>query len=297
MKFNIFKKYFRKNIKKDNNIILTGVARSGTTLSTHLLNKLPNTVALHEPIVIEDLFDLKNQSIRIKFINKFFDYQRNQILKNRIAITKHAKGIVPDNPFGDVRNKDGLRQSMVTRGEINISKDLDNNFYLIVKHPAAFTGMLEDLIVSFPCYAIIRNPLSVLGSWNSANIPVQNGHAPAAENLDLNLKSRLQNVEEKIDRQLILLSWWFDKYLKYLPSHQIIKYEDIVESGGKALRVIVESAEHLNEDLKNKNVNLHYDNKVMQVLSEKLLKEDGSFWKFYSRDEVAELAESFGIVN
>ena len=31
-------------------IILTGIARSGTTLSCSLLNKLPQCVALHEPM-------------------------------------------------------------------------------------------------------------------------------------------------------------------------------------------------------------------------------------------------------
>jgi len=31
-------------------IILTGIARSGTTLTCFLLNKLPQAVALHEPM-------------------------------------------------------------------------------------------------------------------------------------------------------------------------------------------------------------------------------------------------------
>lgn len=30
--------------------MLTGIARSGTTLARHLLNKLPDTATLHEPI-------------------------------------------------------------------------------------------------------------------------------------------------------------------------------------------------------------------------------------------------------
>ena len=31
-------------------VVLTGPPRSGTTLACHMLNKLPGTVALHEPI-------------------------------------------------------------------------------------------------------------------------------------------------------------------------------------------------------------------------------------------------------
>ena len=34
----------------ERNIVITGPGRSGTTLTCHLLNKLPNTVALSEPI-------------------------------------------------------------------------------------------------------------------------------------------------------------------------------------------------------------------------------------------------------
>jgi hypothetical protein len=32
------------------NVVLTGLPRSGTTLVCRLLNKLPDTVALHEPL-------------------------------------------------------------------------------------------------------------------------------------------------------------------------------------------------------------------------------------------------------
>jgi len=39
-------------------IILTGIARSGTTLTCALLNKLPQTVALHEPMNPAELVGL-----------------------------------------------------------------------------------------------------------------------------------------------------------------------------------------------------------------------------------------------
>lgn len=35
---------------RDRNIVLTGPGRSGTTLTCYLLNMLPDTVALSEPI-------------------------------------------------------------------------------------------------------------------------------------------------------------------------------------------------------------------------------------------------------
>lgn len=67
MNINILRKYFRKNINimNENNIILTGLPRSGTTLSVHLLNKLPNTVGLHEPIKFKEILDTDNENARI----------------------------------------------------------------------------------------------------------------------------------------------------------------------------------------------------------------------------------------
>src|SRR5689334_16285425 len=37
-------------VAKDRDVLVTGLPRSGTTLTCHLLQKLPDTVALHEPM-------------------------------------------------------------------------------------------------------------------------------------------------------------------------------------------------------------------------------------------------------
>jgi hypothetical protein len=42
----------------DNNILITGTPRSGTTLPCHLLNELPDTVALHEPMKVKEFSGL-----------------------------------------------------------------------------------------------------------------------------------------------------------------------------------------------------------------------------------------------
>ncbi len=54
-----------------NNIILTGIPRSGTTLICYLLNKIPNTVALHEPMG-PLLNACENSQLARLQINKFF---------------------------------------------------------------------------------------------------------------------------------------------------------------------------------------------------------------------------------
>jgi hypothetical protein len=183
----------------------------------------------------------------------------------------------------------GLRQTKVSLGEIEIRKQLARDFVLVIKHPAAFTALLEVLINPFRCYAIIRNPLAVLESWNTVALPVEQGFAPMAENLDRQLKSELASKADKIERQLHLLGWYFDKYLRVLPGGSILRYEEIVSSGGKALNTIVPWADKLSETLENKNYRPVCAPDVMTHLGERMLATDGAYWEFYSREDVRRL--------
>ena len=52
MKFGKTIRYLRR-AKRGRNILLTGVPRSGTTLTSRLLSEAPDTVALNEPLAQE----------------------------------------------------------------------------------------------------------------------------------------------------------------------------------------------------------------------------------------------------
>src|SRR5918994_219582 len=97
----------------DNNILVTGTPRSGTTLTCHLLNKLPEAVALHEPMRVRDFAAMEDHAAVGRAIRGFCDDQRKSILERKRAISKQADGSVPDNPFGATRSDRGLRQRVV----------------------------------------------------------------------------------------------------------------------------------------------------------------------------------------
>lgn len=245
-------------------------------------------MALHEPMEVRKLAKYKKRSFACDHIEAFFDQMRASIRKRKKAISKQVNGKVPDNPVAGTYSVSGLRASIASHTEIPIGKTLEANFALIVKHPSAFTALLEALVERFPVYAVIRNPLSVLTSWNSVEFPVQSGHAPAAENLDIHLKDALAKIDDRIERQLYLLSWFFKQYHQFLSHDTVIYYEDIVSSGGNALKVIVPGANMLNEKLENRNRNNLYDTQVMRSLGERLLKTDGAYWNFYSKESIEE---------
>jgi len=158
-----------------------------------------------------------------------------------------------------------------------------------VKHPAPFTALLNELVEHFPVYAIVRNPLAVLASWNSVSLPVNKGHVPVAEWFDPLLRRTLSRIPDRWARQLALLDWFFETYRRVLPETAILRYEDIVASGGRALSVIVPAAAELNVPLPNRNASPLYDVSLMCALGERLLKTDGAYWDFYSRESVERL--------
>ena len=145
------------------------------------------------------------------------------------------------------------------------------------------------LVDHFEVYAIIRNPLFLLASWNTVPFPIQNGHIPAAESVDYNLKKQLSSIENKVERQLYILNWFFEKYLTYLKRDSIIKYEEIICSKGKVLNVINPAAQELNEQLISNNKLKIYDSEFISIIRKKILLTPGASWNYYNKAELNDL--------
>jgi hypothetical protein len=270
-------------------IILTGIARSGTTLSCWLLNKLPQCVALHEPMNPDELVGVGFPEAYLERIAAFYATQRASLLGSGTAVSKAREGRVPDNPFGSARAAHGLRPSTAKNEEIRFAQALTPDFRLVVKHPNVFTATLATLQTRYPCYAIVRNPLATLLSWQSIQAPVNDGHVPFGEAFDPTLKSDLAAEPDRIGRQLIILKWYFSRYTTLLPRHHVIRYEDLVSSGGRALAVMDPAAEALAEPLENRNTSSLYDAGLVSRLADRLLEDDSVYGGFYVPSDIATL--------
>jgi len=197
-------------------------------------------------------------------------------------VTKHKGGVVPDNPKAMV---DGVRQRVVEKGKIPVGKDLSEDFLLAIKDVTIFTPLLPTLSGRMPGYAIVRNPLSVVASTLSLPDPGWR----AIEIYAPGLATRLKVAPDPISRQLARNNFFFGLYAEHLPPENIIRYEDIVSSGGKALSIITSSANLLNEPLKSRNLNPLYDRDDMLRIGERLLESEGAYWRFYTRESVERL--------
>ena len=277
------------------NIVLTGPPRSGTTLACWLLNKVPNTLALVEPIRPFGFVDPNADAETIRgAVARFFHRQRRTAQELGTAQSKNVGGLVPSDPYASRSGDDGLRYQRAQEGnelgDVEVGdKALGPGFWLILKDPATLSALLPVLVDRFPCYAVIRNPLSILASWDSVNHAARDGHSPVSERYDEGLREELASIPDRRSRQLRLLDWWFSRFRDHLTDDRIIRYEDIVGSGGKALSVINPSARLLDETLESKNLNPLYGRREAWALGNALLESEGAYWDFYGREDVENL--------
>ena len=260
------------------NVVLTGLPRGGTTLTCHLLNQIPDTVALHEPISPGKFAGLEEEAV-LDGVEQFFRRMRRMIRHRGMAFSKPIKGRIAGHGRTlsleqEIRRRESRKvRRKKSEKKVIIEKDLGRDFLLGIKSPGMFSALLPLLKRRFPCYAIVRNPLAVLASWESYDRSTRAGRQPAAERYDVGLRHTLDSTEDRVERQLYLLSWYFERFVRELPEAHVIRYEDLVGSGGKALSVVTPAAESLNEPLSNWNLNPAYDWERVRLLGERLLEQ------------------------
>ena len=215
--------------------LLSGVPRSGTSLCCRLAGELPDTVALSEPIRRKEYGGMETPAGASARIGEFAEQARERILAERRASSIQVMGRLDDNRTASAHTAAGLRRLSSGWGEIAIDKPLSARFTLLIKHNALFAALLPRLAGSFGCLALVRNPLSALASWQTVDLPVHRGRIPAGEELDQRLSFALDEEPDVLRRQIIVLDWFFARYRAHLPPENIIRYEDLIETGGLAI--------------------------------------------------------------
>jgi hypothetical protein len=262
-------------------VLLTGVPRSGTTLSCHLLNKVPDTVALHEAMDVSRFFGETDGAKIRRTVAKWCAKTRESVLERGVAPSKQVGGKVPDNPWSSSVAADGKRERLVTKGEVTIDRPMTPKFTLVVKHPGLFTALIEHLVPEYPLYAVVRNPLSVLCSWSTMDPLMRDGRVPATERLVPGLTAKLEALPDSMSRQLHVVNWYFGRYAKLLDPQNVLRYEDVIASRGKKLGAVVPGASDLDEPLKSKNKNELYGSELMKTIAARLHADDGPWRRFY----------------
>lgn len=275
------------------NVILVGPARSGTTLACTLLNdpKVPNTVALDEPYDRAAIAAIEPQRF-LAFVEAEFDRCRRMLLEEGEAIcTVGAQGLA--NHYDSSRSETGLRERVVSSGKIRPTKSLSRNFCLAVKHTIPFTAMLDQLRERYPVYAIIRNPVAILASWNTIDASYRDGMPPSyAAHLCGDMPWLIKAVRDRFERQVVLLAWHFEQYLPLLREGRVVRYEDIIDSDGRGLDLVSAGASNLSSPLHNQNSVSCCQPDLIEKINISLHRLGGVIWEFYERHEVDDVTRS-----
>lgn len=211
--------------------LLTGIPRSGTTLCCKLINTCPQALALHEPIdpmKIPPSADKPSCAVKTQIHSL-----REKLQKGEPFEHGDKKNLVLDNPIAqNTLLDDGKRALKAQRGMLTLSP-IANKTQLFIKQNAMFAALSKDLSGEFRMIAIVRNPIDVLTSWMSVDLPVATGRIPGGERFCTALKKRLDTISTTIDRQLFIYHWFIKQYLECeIP---VLKYEDIIKSKGASL--------------------------------------------------------------
>lgn len=262
--------------------LLTGIPRSGSSLACRLAGDLPDVVALSEPMPRTEFAGLTTSLEACGRIRDFATRTRERIGRERRAPSLQVGGRLDDNVVSG-HSDGGLRRRRAQPGEIRIRKSLSRRFTFLIKHNALFAALLHDLAVSFSCVALVRNPLVVLASWQTVDLPVNRGRIPAGEQFDGELRDALDRTDDVRSRQVLILNWFFERYGNNLPAERIVRYEDLVASGGCALFGLLGQPRAEYRPLASRNDDAHYRGVDFGQLLAALTDVGGAWTRFYSR--------------
>ena len=249
-------------------------------------------VALSEPIRYREYGGMDRPESATARLRDFAEETRERVVGKGRAPSIQFEGRLDDNRTASHRTDAGLRRLRGGRGEIEVRKPLSDRFELLIKHNALFAALLPRLTESFACLALVRNPLPVLASWQTVAFPVHRGRVPAGEAFDPDLRQRLDAEPDVLRRQLTVLDWFFERFEANLPPEDIIRYEDLVESGGLALfrRLGHPGAEPV--ALESGNASRVYGGVNADALLTALLEARGAWARFYPPRDLEAAAQA-----
>ena len=261
--------------------------RSGTSLCCRLVGERPGAAALNEPLGTE-LDGTADRAAAVAEIGGFLERVRSRALEERRVPSLQVNGRLDDAVVAAAAADNGLRPRRAVRGDVATGA-LDADFLLLAKHNALFAALLPELAERHPFLALVRNPVAVLASWRTADLPVARGRIPAGERFDPVLARRLDAEPGTLARQVAVLDWFFARYRDHLPARRILRYEDVAASaGGVLFRALGLRSEAPAEPLANRNANPLYRD-AGRIAS--ALDASGGAWRdFYAPGELAAAA-------
>lgn len=276
-------------------LLVTGVPRSGTTLLARLCEGCPGTIPVIEPFAIQDFINSDRRSEDTLVLASRVSEVRRNIMDGVPVPTRGLADGAFSNFIEEPSENSGLRRDLGSWVTYAPLEPPQSDFLLVAKDVPIFSALLPELVGLVQIAATVRNPLAVLLSWSSVDLPVHYGTAPAAEWLSPWLARSLADPSLSMsERRLSLLGWWYRRLSSVRNRINIVKYERMVESPERTVMELTGQSVETGISQVHPRAISHYYCSVEQV-SEAVdqlayIKED--FSEFYSMAEVETLADS-----
>ncbi len=243
------------------NHLISGIPRSGTTLLTSTLSSSSQVVVFSEPEWLKTLRTKAHDA------TSFTQQLTHQIAELRVSVEKkhaiqlkssHFQKGQPANYY--IRGEQGK----IISDKSEYSTLLDPGLYkapFIIKSNAQFTACLKQLIDTraFKIHCIIRNPVAVVMSWRSLDIPVSHGNMKIAEKYSPEYLSFIKPAKTLLEKQVLMVDWYFSEFHKYQSEAHIIKYENMLNN----MEQLLQEQFHIDDaklpKTRNQNKSKHYD--------------------------------------
>ena len=274
-------------------LLLCGIPRSGSSLCCRLAGGAPDTVALSEPIDPRSFESIRDGRDACARIRDFAATTRAELLVEGRARTMQVDGWLNDDRVSEARSSNGLRESIGGAEDVVFDKPLSDDFILLIKHNALFAALIGTLADEFPVIGLVRNPIAVLASWQTVNLPVQRGRIPMGEHFDSHLARTLDEEPDTLRRQVYVLNWFFAQFEDGLTSEQVVRYEDVVATDGLLLFTRLGVAPRP-EPLRNRNANALYGGGTIEATLEAALGSERAWSSWYSESDCELAAAAIG---
>ena len=262
--------------------LLCGVPRSGSSLCCRLAGGAPDTVALSEPIDPRAFESARDPEEACARIGEFAATARAGLLAEGRARSVQVNGRLNDDRVSEAKSAWGLRRPRGGPGEVRFDRPLSDDFILLIKHNALFAALLGPLVEDVAVLGLVRNPVAVLASWQTVDLPVRWGRVPMGERFDSRLARALDEEPDSLRRQVRVLNWFFARFREHLPPERVVRYEDVVASGGLSLFRRLGAAAR-REPLQSRNANRLYDAATIDAILAAAQAVEGAWSAWYSR--------------
>jgi Sulfotransferase family len=216
-----------------NNLIITGIPRSGTSYLCSILNKTKNTVVINEP---EEIFQILRNGSEAP-LSRYYEYIRERVNNGLPIANKLVNGkFIEDTNITDARST--YTPHVAT-----------SDFVLGTKNTLIYLNTLRRVIKSLPeavIIACVRHPYDTIASWSKVSFPhIRN----AAPQFLLNYttgeeKESINRIMQTTDLAVRYATWW--SHLAGIINKNRdrlipVNYESMVSSPESTLNLIYEA--------------------------------------------------------